>query len=46
MGCTTAQGYHLGRPMPVGEFPAWLQAYRATHPSRTAPEVVPTARGR
>ncbi len=34
MGCATAQGYHVSRPMPVDEFPAWLQAYRSTHPSR------------
>jgi EAL domain-containing protein (putative c-di-GMP-specific phosphodiesterase class I) len=25
MGCTTAQGYHLSRPMPVGEVEGWLR---------------------
>jgi predicted signal transduction protein with EAL and GGDEF domain len=41
MGCATAQGYHLSEPMPVAQFPAWLQAYRMTHPSRDA--VTPVA---
>jgi diguanylate cyclase (GGDEF)-like protein len=29
MGCTSAQGYHLGRPMPMGEFELWLRRYDA-----------------
>lgn len=24
LGCTYAQGYHIARPMPIDEFPAWL----------------------
>jgi EAL domain-containing protein (putative c-di-GMP-specific phosphodiesterase class I) len=27
MGCTTAQGYHLSRPMPVGEVEGWLRKW-------------------
>ncbi len=29
MGCPLLQGYHLSRPMPVEQFPAWLNHYRA-----------------
>jgi EAL domain-containing protein (putative c-di-GMP-specific phosphodiesterase class I) len=25
MGCTTAQGYYLSRPMPVAEVEGWLR---------------------
>jgi EAL domain-containing protein (putative c-di-GMP-specific phosphodiesterase class I) len=25
LGCDTAQGYHLGRPMPATELERWLQ---------------------
>jgi diguanylate cyclase (GGDEF)-like protein len=28
MGCTQIQGYYLTRPIPVGDFPAWLAEYR------------------
>jgi EAL domain-containing protein (putative c-di-GMP-specific phosphodiesterase class I) len=27
MGCELAQGYYLGKPMPLDDFPAWLAAY-------------------
>jgi EAL domain-containing protein (putative c-di-GMP-specific phosphodiesterase class I) len=27
LGCDLAQGYHLGRPMPIENFSAWLSAY-------------------
>ena len=27
-GCDIIQGYHLGRPMPAGEFSKWLQQHR------------------
>ena len=26
LGCSFAQGYHLGRPMPAGEIPGWMAA--------------------
>ena len=29
-GCDLAQGYHIGRPMPLHEFLPWLSAYRPT----------------
>lgn len=29
MGCTTAQGYYIGRPMPGDEFLQWHQQWRA-----------------
>ncbi|WP_433294087.1 putative bifunctional diguanylate cyclase/phosphodiesterase [Actinoplanes sp. CA-030573] len=35
MGCTHVQGYHLSRPMPVGEFPGWLARYRRTRAAGT-----------
>ena len=28
-GCTRAQGFHVGAPMPIGDFPAWLVAHRS-----------------
>jgi EAL domain-containing protein (putative c-di-GMP-specific phosphodiesterase class I)/CheY-like chemotaxis protein len=28
LGCTYAQGYYIGRPMPVEQFPAWLEDWR------------------
>ncbi|MCX8086186.1 MAG: EAL domain-containing protein [Rhodocyclaceae bacterium] len=28
LGCAYAQGFHLARPMPAGEFEAWLTHYR------------------
>jgi EAL domain-containing protein (putative c-di-GMP-specific phosphodiesterase class I) len=30
MGCHVAQGFHLSRPMPIEEFPAWLQRYESS----------------
>jgi diguanylate cyclase (GGDEF)-like protein len=30
LGCTSVQGYHLARPMPLEEFPGWLAAYVPT----------------
>jgi EAL domain-containing protein (putative c-di-GMP-specific phosphodiesterase class I) len=33
MGCELAQGYYLGRPMPIDDFPTWLAAYRAEQPN-------------
>ncbi|TKJ19021.1 hypothetical protein A6V29_10670 [Blastococcus sp. CCUG 61487] len=31
-GCQTAQGYHIGRPMPADEFASWLGDRRAAAP--------------
>lgn len=28
LGCTYAQGYYIAKPMPVQEFPAWLEDWR------------------
>jgi diguanylate cyclase (GGDEF)-like protein len=40
LGCDTAQGYHLARPMPEGQFKAWLADYiRAL--GRTTGELAP-----
>ena len=37
LGCNDAQGYFLARPMPPGEFMAWLQA--SEHPVTTGVDV-------
>jgi len=28
MGCDTAQGYYVGKPLPVADYPAWATASR------------------
>ncbi len=33
LGCTVAQGYHLGRPMPSAAFEQWRASWAVTHPS-------------
>jgi EAL domain-containing protein (putative c-di-GMP-specific phosphodiesterase class I) len=35
IGCDTAQGYYVGKPLPVGDYPAWAAASRWT----LAPEI-------
>ncbi|MBC8057572.1 MAG: EAL domain-containing protein, partial [Rhizobiales bacterium] len=35
--CDEAQGYHMGRPMPAGEFNAWSMAWMAKNRPRVAP---------
>jgi EAL domain-containing protein (putative c-di-GMP-specific phosphodiesterase class I) len=30
LGCTFAQGFHIARPMPADELPAWLTARAPT----------------
>lgn len=36
IGCSAIQGYLLSRPVPIGEFGAFLAAYAATHTPSTA----------
>jgi len=33
MGCDHAQGYHIGRPMPVADVNAWIDQHRARYKS-------------
>ena len=33
IGCDVVQGYYVGRPLPVGEFPAWARASRWAQPA-------------
>ena len=42
MGCDLVQGYHLGRPMPVADLPAWM----AGRPTGRAPAGAPAPRSR
>lgn len=42
MGCDTAQGYFIGRPLPVPDFEAWLRAWQAP---KEAPRPVAVAAG-
>nr|WP_240894965.1 EAL domain-containing protein [Kineococcus siccus] len=37
LGCTTAQGYHVARPMPVAQLDAWLAARDAPADARRRP---------
>jgi EAL domain-containing protein (putative c-di-GMP-specific phosphodiesterase class I) len=37
LGCTTAQGYYLSRPVPAHELQAWLRQRRATSARPAAP---------
>jgi diguanylate cyclase (GGDEF)-like protein len=37
LGAGAAQGYHLGRPMPAAEFPAWLERYNINLAVRGVP---------
>ena len=33
IGCDAVQGYYVGRPLPVNEFPAWARASRWSQPA-------------
>jgi diguanylate cyclase len=33
LGCTTAQGFHLGRPMPSVDFDIWQSDWNLSHPA-------------
>ncbi|MGY1751523.1 putative bifunctional diguanylate cyclase/phosphodiesterase [Blastococcus sp. SYSU D01042] len=33
LGCSSAQGFHIARPMPVGAVPAWVAAHHAGLPA-------------
>jgi diguanylate cyclase (GGDEF)-like protein len=41
LGCTIAQGFHLGRPMPVDAMPGWLQMRALDAMSAQAAEASP-----
>jgi EAL domain-containing protein (putative c-di-GMP-specific phosphodiesterase class I) len=44
MGCDLVQGYGLAMPMPMADFPAWLDAHRARLAGAApAPDVAPPA---
>lgn len=36
IGCDAVQGYYVGRPLPVGEFPAWARASRWSRPAASS----------
>lgn len=36
LGCTLAQGYGIGRPMPAEEIPAWIASWTELHPGIAA----------
>ena len=42
MGCDTAQGYFIGKPLPVPDFEDWLRAWQAPH---EAPRLVSAGGG-
>lgn len=37
MGCTFAQGFHYGRPMPIQNIAAWFDEYRRREPDSSNP---------
>ncbi|MDE2299476.1 MAG: EAL domain-containing protein, partial [Burkholderiales bacterium] len=41
LDCDEAQGYHMGKPMPAGEFRAWTLAWAARHRPRSATSAGP-----
>jgi EAL domain-containing protein (putative c-di-GMP-specific phosphodiesterase class I) len=41
IGCDTAQGYHVSRPMPTREFERWFLARTAVPPRQQPPELAP-----
>src|SRR5262249_8032056 len=45
LGAQSAQGYHLSRPMPAVDFPAWLADYHAGRTGRPRP-ILPGRRRR
>ena len=36
LGCSTAQGYHISRPLPVEEIAGWIRGRSASSAGRTA----------
>ena len=47
LGCTFAQGFHIARPMPAGEIPAWMAARnRGAAPRPLLTDAAASSRGR
>ncbi len=46
LGCTTAQGFYLARPMPIGDFLPWLQAHGVERSSGSWKTAIATDTGR
>lgn len=40
LGCTFAQGFHIARPMPAGEVPAWVAQNTSARPRVATPQPV------
>jgi len=46
LGCDVAQGFHIARPMPIGDVAAWLDAWDPKTAAVRRPDAASAARGR